>query len=78
MLQTSKSKAEQERNAMRKKAKRSLNEKERALQERAEHTARLRAIRLAREAAAEKEHGKDASGKNKRPLRLPKVHRPQT
>ena len=28
--------------------------------------------------AAEKEHGKDASGKNKRPLRLPKVHRPQT
>ena len=37
-----------------KKAKKALNEREKAHQERAEHIAKLRALRLAKEAAAEK------------------------
>lgn len=77
MTPPAKSKAEEQRDAMRKTAKRSLKEKERTMLERAAVTARLRDNRLARE-AAEKAHGKDASGESKRPLRLPKVHRPQT
>ena len=77
MLPTAKSKAEEQREAMRKMAKRSLKEKERAQQKRADQTARLRAARLGHE-VAEDTHGKDVSGGNNKTLRLPKVHRSQT
>ena len=40
--------------ATQKKVKPALNEREKARQERAEHIAKLRALRLAKEAAAEK------------------------
>ncbi len=49
-----KSRAEQQFAATQKKNKPALNEKEKARQERAEHVARLRALRLAKEAADKK------------------------
>ncbi len=51
MLQTVKSKAEELFAATQKEDKQALNEKENAWQQRMEHTARLRALRLAKEAA---------------------------
>lgn len=77
MLPTARSKAEEQRNALRKRDKRSLKEKKRALQESTENRAQLLARRLAHDAAA-KAPGKDATDKSKPPLRLPKVHRPPT
>ncbi len=58
MYQSVRSRAEEQFAATQKKAKQPLTEKERAWQERAEHVASLRALRLAKEAddkkAAEK------------------------
>ncbi len=51
MLMSVKSKAEKLFAATQKKNKQSLNEKEKTRQERAEHVASLRALRLAKEAA---------------------------
>ncbi len=51
MVISVKSKAEELFAATQKKAKQALNEKEKARQERAEHVAKLRALRLAKEAA---------------------------
>ena len=51
MLMTVKSKAEELFAATQKKDKQALKEKENAWQQRMEHTARLRALRLAKEAA---------------------------
>ncbi len=55
MLKSVKSSAEEKFAATQKKGKKALNEKEKALQERAEHVARLRALRLAKDAADKKE-----------------------
>ncbi len=52
-----------------------LRGKKKAQQERAEHVARLRALRLAKE-AAEKAAAEKAAAKNKKPSRLPQAHRP--
>jgi hypothetical protein len=51
MLKSVKSKAEKQFALTQKKAKQALKEKEKARQENAEHVARLRALRLAKEAA---------------------------
>ena len=54
MYQSVKSRAEEQFAATQKKNKPALNEKEKARQERAEHVASLRALRLAKEAADKK------------------------
>ena len=54
MLQSVKSRAEEKFAATQKKDKKVLKEKETAWQQRMEHTARLRALRLAKEAADKK------------------------
>ncbi len=51
MLKSVKSRAEEQFAATQKKAKQALKEKENAWQQRIEHTARLRALRLAKESA---------------------------
>ncbi len=82
MLRPRRSAVEDRRIAMQKRVKRSLKEKDKALQKRAAHTAQLRAVRLAREAAdkdaAMNEDSEATPGKRKKPLCMPKVHRPQT
>ena len=50
-MMTMKSRAEEKFSATQKKDKQALTEREKAWQQRMEHTARLRALRLAKEAA---------------------------
>ncbi len=57
MLNTVKSKAEELFAATQKEDKQALNEKENAWQQRMEHTARLRALRLTKEAADKEDDG---------------------
>lgn len=63
----------------RKREKQALKEKEKERQEIAEHVAKLRALRLAKEAAeknaAQKAGAEKMAAKNKKPLRLPKSQR---
>lgn len=70
MLQTIKSTAEEKFAAIQKKEKQFRTEKEKAQRERMELTAKLRALRLAKEAddmkAAKKEAAKKARDKNKK------------
>ncbi len=54
MLKSGKSRAEEQFAATQKKDKQALKEKEKARQEMAEHVSRLRALRLAKEAADKK------------------------
>jgi len=54
MLKTIKSRAEEQFAATQTKEKKALEEKETAWQQKLEHTARLRALRLAKEAAHKK------------------------
>ncbi len=61
MYQSVRSRAEEQFAATQKKAKQPLTEKERAWQERAEHVASLRALRLAKEADDKKAAEKAAS-----------------
>ncbi len=79
MLKSAKSKAEEKFAATQKKYKQALTEKENARQERAEHIASLRALRLAKEAAdkkaAEKAAAEKAAAKNRKPSRVPQAHR---
>ena len=82
MLRSVKSKTEEQFAATQKKDKQALKEKERVLQETAEHVANLRALRLAKEAAdkeaAEKAAAEKVAAKNKKPSRLPQAHRPES
>ncbi len=66
MAKSAKSRAEEQFAATQKKDTRALNEKEIARQERAEHVASLRALRLAKE-AADKKAAEKAAAKNKNP-----------
>ncbi len=73
------SRAEEQFAATQKKDIQALKEKDKAQQEMAERMARLRALRLAKE-AADKEAAKEAdaekaAAKNKKPSRLPQAHR---
>ena len=74
MLKTAKSRAEEHFTATEKKEKEAQKEKEKALQERDQHTAKLRALRLAKEAddkkAAEEADAEKAAAKNKKSARL--------
>ena len=79
MVKSVKSSAEEKFAAIQKKDKEAMKEKEKALQERTEHVASLRALRLAKEAAdkeaAVKEAAEKAAAKKKKPSRLPQAHR---
>ena len=57
MMMTVKSSAEEKFAATQKKEKQALTEREKAWQQRMEHTARLRALRLAKEAADKEDDG---------------------
>ena len=61
MRKSANSRAEEQFAATQKKAKQALNEKEKAVQERVEHVARLRALRLAKEAADKEAADKEAA-----------------
>ncbi|MFQ5783322.1 MAG: hypothetical protein ACE5H8_00680 [Alphaproteobacteria bacterium] len=79
MRMSVKSRAEEQFAAIQKKAKQALKEKEKARQEIAERVARLRTLRLAKEAAdkeaAEEADAEKAAAKTKKPSRLPQAHR---
>ena len=74
-----KSRAEEQFTATQKKGNQARKERDKASQERAEHVARLKALRLAKEAddkiAAEKAAAEKAATKDKKPSRLPQVNR---
>ncbi len=76
------SRAEEQFAATQKKAKQALKEKDKEQRERAEHIAKLRALRLAKEAAdkeaADKEAAEKAAAKKKKPSKSPKVRRRQS
>ena len=74
MLTTMKSKAEEQFAATQKKDKQALKEKDTAWQQRMEHTASLRALRLAKEVADKEAADKEATTKNNKPSRLPQGH----
>jgi len=87
MRKSVKSRAEEQFTATQKKAKQALTDSENARQERADHIAKLKALRLAKEAAdreaaekadAEKAVAKKAAAKKKKSSALPQVHRPQS
>ncbi len=67
MYKSAKSRAEEQFAATQKKTKRALREKEKGRQERAEQTARLRALRLAKE-AADKEAAEETDSKAPSPV----------
>ncbi len=79
MWKSLRSRAEEQFAATQKKAKQALKEKEKVRQERAEHVASLRALRMAKEAAdkeaAEEVAAEKGAAKNKNPSRLPQGHR---
>ncbi len=79
MLKSARSRAEEQFTATQKKDKQALKEKEKARREKSEHVAKLRALRLAKEAAdkeaAEKAAAEKVAAKNKKPSRLPRAHR---
>ncbi len=73
MVNLTKSKAEQQFAATQKKAKHAAKEKDKSWQELTERVAKLKALRLAKE-AADKEAAEQAAAKKKRPLRSPQGH----
>ncbi len=81
MRRSAKSRAEEQFAATQKKAKQALKEKEKARQEVAEHVAKLRGLRLAKEAADKAAADKAAAtakgaAKSKKPAkRMPQAHR---
>ena len=79
MMKLVKSRAEEQFTASQKKDNQARKERDKSSQERAEHRASLRALRLAKEAddkiAAEKAATEKAAAKNKNPTRLPQAHR---
>ncbi len=78
MRKSVKSRAEEQFAATQKKDKQALKEKEKARQEMAEHVARLRALRLAKEAADKEAAGgrrRESRRQEQKPSRLPQSHR---
>ncbi len=87
-----KSRAEEQFTATQKKAKQALTDSENARQERADHIAKLKALRLAKEAAdreveqtadaekaaAKKTAAKKAAAKNNKSSDLPQIHLSQS
>ena len=75
MLKSVRSRAEAQFAAAQKKDKQALKAEEKARQERADHVARLRALRLAKEAADKAAAGEKAAAKATKPARWPDNHR---
>jgi ClpP class serine protease len=79
MAKSGRSKAEEFFAVTQKKEKKAQREKEKERQEMAEHVAKLRGLRLAKEAAdkeaAEIAAAEKAATKKKKPARLPQAHR---
>ncbi len=75
MLKSARARAEEQFAATQKKAKQSLNKKDKARQEIAERMARQRALRLAKEAADKEASAEKGAAKNEMPSPLPQVHR---
>ncbi len=79
MMKLVKSRAEEQFTASQKKDNQARKERDKSSQERAEHVASLRALRLAKEAddkiAAEKAATEKAAAKNKKPSKFPQAHR---
>ena len=79
MRKSARSRAEELFTATQKKDREALKEKEKAAREIAERMAKLRALRLAKEAAdkeaAEEAAAEEAAAENKKPSRLPQAHR---
>ena len=73
MVKLAKSRAEEQFMATQKKDNQARKEKDKASQERAEHVASLKALRLAKE-AAEQEAAEKAAAKKKKPSRSPQAH----
>ena len=69
MVKLVKSRAEEQFSASQKKNNQARKERDKASQERAEHVASLKALRLAKDAAEK------AAAKNKKPSRIPQSHR---
>jgi len=82
MVKSVKSRAEEQFAATQKKDKQALKEREKARQERADHVAGLRALRLAKEAAdkkaAEEEAAEKTAAKNKKSSPSPQAQRSQS
>jgi hypothetical protein len=82
MLKSVKSRAEEQFAATQKKDKQALKEKEKERQEIADHVARLRSLRLTKEAAdkkaADEVAAEKAAAKNKKPSRSRKAGRRQS
>ena len=74
MMKLVKSRAEEQFAATQKKDNLARKGRDKASQERAEHVANLKALRLAKE-AAEQEAAEKAAAKNKKPSRSPQAHR---
>ena len=79
MMKLVKSRAEEQFVATQKKDNQARKERDKASQERGDHVASLKALRLAKEAddkiAAGKAAAEKAAAKNKKPSRLPQSHR---
>ena len=79
MMKLVKSRAEEQFVATQKKDNQARKERDKASQERGNHVASLKALRLAKEAddkiAAGKAAAEKAAAKNKKPSRLPQSHR---
>ncbi len=79
MVKLGKSRAEELFAATQKKDNQARKERDKASQERAEHVASLKTLRLAKDAAdkeaAEQEAAEKAAAKNKKPSRIPQAHR---
>ncbi len=69
-----KSKADQQFAATQKRAKHAAKEKDKSWQELTERVAKLKALRMAKE-AADKEAAEEADAENKKPSRSPQAHR---
>jgi len=75
MVESVKSRAEEQFAATQKKDKQAFKEMNKAERERAKHVASLKALRLAKEAADKEAAAEKAAAKNKKPSRLPQTHR---
>jgi hypothetical protein len=77
-----KSRAEAQFTATQKRAEQALSDLEKTRQERADHIAKLKALRLTKEAAdkeaAEKADAEKAAAKNSKPSDSPQVHQSQS
>ncbi len=78
MPKTKMSYADEKRAAAQAKDNQAVKDREKARRERAEHGAKLRSLRLAKEAADKEADAEKSATKNQKPSSLPQVHRPNS